>query len=149
MSNQNTNLNETAEAWAKITIEKFIKSIDKKRVGNYDPSKKSLKERAYYGHLRDSFVQEVILSANGDVQKMKISFAYWGQMVDMGVAGRKGRRGSARGVNKRINRRPKKWYSKTAEREVFQLGRILQVKYGMKSVNVIIEEMPKRVDVNL
>lgn len=146
----NTNINETAEAWAKITVEKFIKKIDKLRVGSYDPSKKSSSEMANYGRLRDSFVYDVMHGANGDVQKIKISFAYWGAMVDMGVAGRRGAgRGRNRGSKPRINRRAKKWYSKTAEREVFQLGRIVQKKYGMKSINVILQEMPLGIQVNL
>jgi hypothetical protein len=143
--NANSNLNETAEAWAKITVERFIKSIDKRKIGKYDPSKKSATEKAKYGNLRDSFVHEVIHAANGDAQKIKLSFMYWGAMVDMGVAGRRGPRGTKR----RIDRRPKKWYSKTAEHEVFKLGRILAEKYGFKSVNVILQELPLEVQVNL
>lgn len=150
MSNTNTNINQTAEAWAKITVEKFMASIDKRRVGNYDPSKKSPSERAKYGYLRDSFVQNVIHGANGDVQKIKMSFAYWGAMVDMGVSGRRGKKGTrSRGLKRRVERRPKKWYSKTAEKEVFKLGRILQEKYGMKSSNVILTELPNKVTIEV
>ena len=150
MSDQHLNPRETAKYWAKYTVERFIESIDKRKIGNYRPSKKSPREAAKYGKLRDSFVQEVLHNSNGDMQYIRLSFWYWGKMVDMGVAGRRSKgKGPNRYKKPRIDRRKKKWYSLVAEKEVFKLGRMMQEKYGIKSTNVILNEIPPRVNINL
>jgi hypothetical protein len=147
-------VNETTRAWLDITIKEFQAKIVKYKIGEYDPSKKSLAELAEYGRLQDSFVDHIYSSAGGDVQKIEISFWYWGAMVDMGVSGRRsknwaGRSSRQRGSKPVVYRKKKPWYNKTMEREVFQLGRILHAKYGMKSVNVILQELPLKIEINI
>lgn len=129
----------TADYWARYTVIEFLKSQRRLRIGSS-------------GDLYRSFVHHVESSAGGDLNKIQLSFLYWGTFVDMGVG--KGTKlndvadnSSARRLQGRGHgrRRAKKWYSKTMEREVFKLSRILEDKYGILAFNTIRDTLPRKI----
>lgn len=142
-TNQNVNQRITATAWAEVTIKEFRKRIKNKRIGSS-------------GRLAREFAKHVESSAGGDVQKIKMSFMFYGMFVDMGVGkGTKINDVKENAIQRRltgsrgIKRRPKKWYSETMETEVFQLGRIMAEKYGVIAFNEIKEILPKQATVGV
>ena len=124
---------EIADAWAKITIRRWRKKIRTLKIGETNS-------------LYDSFVRNVIGSANGDLIKIDFAFKYYGKFVDMGVgkgtsiSGVKESKTSRRLEGRMLGnrRRAKKWYSKTFHAETMRLREILVEHYaGMGSLTII------------
>ena len=128
----NTSLALTYEAWADITMKKWIEKLGKLKI-------------SLDGPLARSLIHHVNTSAGGAVDRIEFFFNYYGKFVDMGV-------GSGAGIGdvkmlktdrrlegrKRGNlRRAKPWFSKTFYAERMALIDILQKKYALK-VNLVI-----------
>jgi hypothetical protein len=134
---------ETATAWAEITVKDWLANIKKMKIG-------------LTGDFERSFVSQVHTAANGDLSKISLAFMYYGTFVDMGV-GRGTRLGDVQEnkINRALTgrrggnrRRPKKW--NTLERHVWKLGRILEEKYQIAGFNAILDELPREaVRINL
>ncbi len=122
----NLNMNETAVAWAEITIRVFEDWLQK------------LGANASY-QLTDSFVHHVHTSANGNPEMIDFAYKYYGKFVDMGVGGyvnldnRDGMVASGQ-----TTRKQKPWFSKTFFFQVRRLGEILSEKYAQKAAITIV-----------
>jgi hypothetical protein len=131
---ENTNLNLTVEAWAKIVVERWLDKINKLQIKNSHD-------------LMNSFVWEVYRNADGDPQKISFAFHFYGKFVDMGVG--KGVSFLDVGIlkeSRRIDgdqshnrRRPKPWYSKTLYSQLKVLTELMADKYAIKSGVIIFE----------
>lgn len=117
---ENTNINETVEAWADILIEKWEMKMYALKINN-----------TY--SLLESFKHEVFNNAGGDAFKITFAFNYYGKFVDMGVGN-----GIPLGVISE-NRKPKPWYSKTFFSELLKLQEILAEKYARKGTLMVVE----------
>jgi hypothetical protein len=117
-----------AEQWLTITVERFVANIRKLRIGNT-------------GQLLASFRKEVIAAAGADQMRLRLSYALYGQFVDMGVgrgmgAGqRKGSDGyervrNSRGRLRRHERKAKRWYSTEMAHQTHRLSELLLDLYG-------------------
>ena len=125
-----------ADAWAKITIKIWRQNIVKMKLINTN-------------QLFQSFVENVISAANGDLLKIEFAFKYYGKFSDMGV-GRGSKIGdikenrTSRHLEGKMlgNRRmPRKWYSKTFTAEVLRLKEILENQYGIRAQLTIAENL--------
>jgi hypothetical protein len=134
MGKENTDLNETLEAWAGITLIRWLKKIRSLKIGNT-------------GALRESLRYHVSTSANQDQFRIDFFFAWYGKMVDMGVGkgtklGNVAENRTSRRLEGRYSgnrRRAKGWKSATLFAEVSTLNSILIEKYGMKALANIKE----------
>ena len=108
-----------AEEWLKYALENWKSNITKMRVHET-------------GYLFNSFKSQVIEQAGGDKLKITIAYAWYGQMVDMGV-GRGVRSGEQKdtatmrrilGKKAGADRKPKRWYSKGKPSMGFQTMRL-------------------------
>ena len=61
---------EIADAWAKITIKRWLKKIQGMKIGSS-------------GELAKSFLFDVISSAQGDLVKIDFAFNYYGKFIDI------------------------------------------------------------------
>lgn len=117
---ENTDIRLTAEAFAKIVIERWEQKIIRLNV-------------VHSGKLVNSFASFVGTQANGNVDFIQFTFEYYGKFVDMGVG---------RGVKKEevefSNRKPKQWYSKVFFSQVLKLKEIMVEKYQQKGVFSIL-----------
>lgn len=117
---ENTDIRLTAEAFAKIVIERWEQKIMRLNV-------------IQSGKLVNSFASFVGTQANGNVNFIQFTFEYYGKFVDMGVG---------RGVKKEevefSNRKPKQWYSKIFFSQVLKLKEIMVEKYQQKGVFSIL-----------
>jgi hypothetical protein len=119
------NLKLTAEAWAKIVIERWERRI------------RQLKIR-HTGNLLSSFHHYVNTQANGNPELIVFTFNYYGKFVDLGVGN-----GVTHDKIELSNRRPKPWYSKTFYGQLMKLREILQEKYSEKAQFTIITEIER------
>ncbi|MDA3906514.1 MAG: hypothetical protein PF484_10610 [Bacteroidales bacterium] len=87
--------------------------------------------------LLDSFMNTVVVDANGNPEKIEFAFNYYGKFVDMGVGGNISISDIGSAVTSK--RRPKAWYSKTFFSQVKKLGEILASKYAKRAALIIIE----------
>lgn len=144
--------NETAKAWAEITIKDFEKAIRKYKIGQYGKrSGKKSNEK-----LAKSF-KFSIRGADSDRLNILIQFLYWGSFTEWGVG--KGVSiedvpilSKARGLIGREDgqrRMPKRWYSRTIYYEVKQLSKILVEKYNIETKYAIDLHRAGRVDITL
>jgi hypothetical protein len=117
-----------AQQWLDITVERFAANIQKLRIGST-------------GALLASFRKQVIGAAGSDRLRLRLSYALYGQFVDMGVgrgmaAGqRQGSDGyervrNSRGRLRRHARRAKPWYSKEIAHQTHRLSELLLDLYG-------------------
>lgn len=117
---ENTDIRLTAEAFAKIVIERWEQKIMRLNV-------------IQSGKLLNSFASFVGTQANGNLNFIQFTFEYYGKFVDMGVG---------RGVKKEevefSNRKPKQWYSKIFFSQVLKLKEIMVEKYQQKGVYSIL-----------
>lgn len=125
--------------WARFTIERLQRSIDKKKIG-------------VSGSLRYSLLYDLKAASEGDISAVNIAFNYYGKFVDMGVgAGVKieSVKGNADIYNAKGNaRRPKKWLSKTLYAEVNQLQLLLGEKYSEQIPNIIRESIQQNINLS-
>jgi hypothetical protein len=89
--------------------------------------------------LLDSFMNTVVVDANGNPEKIEFAFNYYGKFVDMGVGGNISISDIGSAVTSK--RRPKAWYSKTFFSQVKKLGEILASKYAKRAALIIIENI--------
>ncbi|UOR06752.1 hypothetical protein MUN82_06535 [Hymenobacter aerilatus] len=135
-----------ATQWLDITIERFVANIRRLKVVDT-------------GALAGSFQKQVIGAADGDVLKMRLSYALWGMFQDMGVgrgmgAGvRKGDDGydrirNSRGKLKRHTRKARAWYSKEAYAQTKRLSELMLELKGQVLLTTITS-LPTQTTVNL
>jgi hypothetical protein len=126
--------------WARYTIERLQKSIDKKHIG-------------VTGSLRYSLLYQLAALANGGVESVKLEFNYYGKFLDMGVG--RGQKIESVKSNREVynlvggGRKPKKWFSKTLWGEVAALTELLSVKYGDQGTRMIKESIQQIIPINL
>ncbi len=131
---------ELAEEWLKYAVLNWQNNIKKLRIKNTN-------------YLYDSFKSQVIDQAGGDKIKITIAYAWYGQMVDLGVG--KGTRvgdvqdnsESRRLIGKvRGNaRRPKKWWSKSRDAIGYQTFKLTLLMAGYKA-NEATEKISNSLD---
>lgn len=131
MSN-NTNLTETAEAWAKIVIERWEAKILKLRIGLLSTHR----DKYCSKKLIDSFESHVFNETGGDPSRIEFIFNYYGKFIDMGVFG-----ALASGSNIKLFRNPQPWYSKTFYSELQKLAGIMAEKQGHRAQLMILENI--------
>ncbi len=119
-------MNETAVAWADITIRVFEDWLQK------------LGANSSY-QLADSFVHHVHTSANGNPEMIDFAYRYYGKFVDMGVGGYVDLANRDSMVaSGQTTRKQKPWFSKTFFFQVRRLGEILSEKYAQKAAITIV-----------
>jgi len=130
-----------ADAWAKFTVKDWRDKLTKLKA-------------VHTSGLWQSFVENVIAQANGDVIKIEFAFKYYGKFIDMGVGkgvpigGVKENTTSRKLEGKMLGnrRRPKKWYSKTLAHEVKRLGEIMAENYAHTGALMIKENIENVAD---
>jgi hypothetical protein len=129
MSNPNTNLQLTVEAWADIVIDNWLDNLAKLRIG-------------YYFQLESNLHYNIFSGGHNLPSAVEFSFPLYGRFVDMGV----GRGVKLEDVKSTDNsRRPKKWYSKTFYSETLKLSQILSQKYARMGTLAIKEQIEGRI----
>ena len=119
-------MNETAIAWADITIKVFEDWI--KKLNATDS-----------WQLYDSFVHHVHTSANGNPQMIDFAYKYYGKFVDMGVGGHVNLDNRDSMVSAGLTtRKQKPWFSKTFFYQVRRIGEILSEKFAQKGAITIV-----------
>jgi hypothetical protein len=113
------------ENWARFTVERFEKKIDKFKINRTGDLVKSLK------HSRTP-------------NSVKFQFLYYGRFVDMGVGrGQKigqtkeNRSVHARALGMRSHRGPKKWYSPTMSGQVKKLAELMASEFGREAATFV------------
>ena len=123
---ENLNMNETATAWADITITIFQDWLEKLHAN-------------FTWQLTDSFVHHVHTAANGIPSRIDFAYNYYGKFVDMGVGGNTSldNRDSmvAAGLT---TRKQKPWYSKNFFYQARRIGEILAEKYAQRAAIIIV-----------
>jgi hypothetical protein len=133
VENNNANIELAVTRWLEIAIKRYRFYIHKNKVG-------------FSQNLWNSFTENIIRGAGGDIAKLEISFLFYGRFVDMGSS-----RGWSFGrkIQPKIeqiygfkklkgeDRKPKKWYSKTTSFEVHRLAQILADEFGVSAPNLV------------
>lgn len=122
---ENTDIRLTAEAFAKIVIERWEQKVMAMKINRS-------------GKLANSFYQYVQTQANGNVDFILFTFEFYGKFVDMGVG-----RGIKTEEVQFSLRKPRRWYSKVFYSQVIKLKDILKEKYEMKTIGGIMESIEK------
>lgn len=107
----------TAERWAEIVIERWIRKINELQVIDT-------------GDLLRSFEASVAADANGDPYKITFTMLYYGIFPDMGVGA---------GVHlgeESDTRKRKPWYSSVFIGQVNKLGTLMAERYGIDAAQV-------------
>ena len=131
---------ELAVQWLDITVERFVANMRRLKIENT-------------GTLLASFRKEVIGAAEGDRFRIRLSYALYGQFVDMGVgrgmgAGvRKGDDGydrvrNTRGQLRRRQRKARPWYSKEVAHQTKRLSELMLDLYGQVLVAKTVDTLP-------
>lgn len=138
---------ELAEEWMGFVFQNWQRQLKKLRIKST-------------GDLDKSFQGEVIAAANGDLLKVQLAYAWYGQMVDMGV-GRGSKLGDQKenatsrrliGRVKGNQRKPKQWYSKGRDsigHQVNQLGNLLGEQAAIQGVEKIAGSIQERLVINI
>lgn len=135
-----TEIHKVISDWARYTIERLQKSIDKRHIGDT-------------GSLRYSLLYHLAALAGGGVESVKLEFNYYGKFLDMGVG--RGQKIESVKSNREVynlvggGRRPKQWFSKTLWGEVAALTELLSVKYGDQGTRMIKESIQQPISLNL
>ena len=127
---------QVADQWAQITVKVWRDKLTKLKA-------------VHSSQLWQSFVNNVVSSAGGDLIKIEFAFRYYGKFIDMGVGkgvpigGVKESSTSRRLEGKMLGnrRKPRKWYSKTFAHEVKRLSEIMAQEYARASVLTITENI--------
>ncbi len=114
--NGQVDINATLGAWASIVIQKFHAKITELKI--YDK-----------GNLDHSLMQELLVNAGVDIDKIEFSFKLYGIFVDMGVGKEISKRNSG-DLGYTPTRQPKEWFSKKYYGQVMKLREILIEKYS-------------------
>lgn len=135
-----------AQQWLDITVERFAANMRRLRIGKT-------------GQLLASFRKEVIAAAGADRLRLRLSYALYGQFVDMGVgrgmgAGqRKGSDGydrirNSRGRLRRHERRAKRWYATEMAHQTHRLSELLLDLYGQVALATTRTAVPGETTIN-
>ena len=135
-----------AMSWLDITVERFVANMKRLKI-------------EHTGTLLASFKKEVIGAADGDQLRIRLSYALYGQFVDMGVgrgmgAGlRKGDDGfnrvrNARGQLRRRQRKARPWYSKEVAFQTKRLSELLLDRYGQVLIAKAADALPGETIIN-
>lgn len=116
LPNGTIDINDTIAAWADIVIEKWHAKITELKV--YDK-----------GNLDHSLMQELLVNAGSDIDKVEFSFKLYGQFVDMGV-GKEMSKGNSGDLGFTPIRQAKPWFSKKYYGQVMRLREILMEQYS-------------------
>jgi hypothetical protein len=134
MGAENTDINVTLVAWAKIVLEIWFQKMEQLQMYNYT------------NQLADSLTQHVISEAGGHQKRIEFFFLYYGKFVDMGVgngvkidASRAMR--SERRDDRYSTRKAKPWYSKPLYGQIARLRQIMAEKYAHRAAIAIIENV--------
>jgi len=137
MGKENTNIKETLEAWAAITIDRWRQQIQKRDI--------------HIGDLARDLREHVQASADGEIMKVEFFYSWYGKFVDMGVGkgtkigdvneNRTSRNLEGRHTGNR--RRAKPWKSATLFAEVNTLNALLLEKYGRKALAIVEDTVAK------
>lgn len=125
--------------WARYTIERLQKSIDRYKIG-------------YTGSLRYSILYQ-LASLAGSTSGVNLEFNYYGKFVDMGVG--RGQKIESIKSNREVynlvggGRKPKKWFSKTLYGELAALREIMASKYGELGTQILKESIEQHISINL
>jgi hypothetical protein len=138
---------EIAEEWLVFVLRNWRKQLKQLKINSK-------------GDLDKSFEGSVVTLANGDLEKVHLAYAWYGQMVDMGVG-----RGTGQGdqkdnaTSRRLigrargnQRRPKRWYSKGRDsigHQVNRLGDLLGEHAAIQGVEAIAGSIQKRLVINI
>lgn len=123
---ENTNLNITLEAFAKIVIEEWEKKIEALGIG-------------YSWQLIDSLYHHIHTNADGDPTKIEFTFNWYGMMVDYGVGnGVNLEDRDSMIVSGSTSRRPKPWYTDVFYKQLERLRHILAEKTARQIENMIV-----------
>ena len=132
----NLNMNETAIAWADITIKVFEDWVKKLNITDS-------------WELYDSFVHHVHTSANGNPEMIDFAYKYYGKFADMGVGGNVSLENRDSMVSAGLTtRKQKPWFSKTFFFQVRRLGEILAEKFAQKSAITIVANIDDMIEQN-
>ncbi|MFC6999600.1 hypothetical protein [Rufibacter roseus] len=138
---------EIAEEWMGFVLQGWKKQLSKLNIGNTQ-------------ELMESFAGDVLAAANGDVQKIKLLYVWYGQMVDIGV-GRGSKLGDQKdnATSRRIigktrgnSRRPKRWYSKGRDSigaQVNKLSYLLAEQASLQGSEQIAGSIQKQLVINI
>jgi hypothetical protein len=132
---------QVADAWANITIKEWRTKIVAQKMNRSN-------------QLWQSFITNVVSQADGDLVKIEFAFKYYGKFVDMGVGkgtklgGVTENKTSRRVYGKMLGnrRRPKKWYSKTLQHEIYRLADVLGIKYSKAVASEIVNDIVNTAD---
>ena len=133
-------LYKVASDWAKYTGERLGESILKKNIGKSQELIRSIKSNVFGGEMAP--------------EKIVLSYLMRGKFVDMGV-GKGQKLGDIKGNREVLaaaglkGRRAKKWYSKTIYAETNKLADILKNNYGKQATNMIKENIPSQINMQL
>lgn len=138
---------ELAEEWLKFAIQNWQAGLKKLRIRNT-------------GDLFNSFKGSVLEQAGGDRLRVEIAYAWYGQMVDMGV-GRGTRSGEQKdqATERRLlgkgygkQRKPKRWYSKGRDGIGYQthrLSELLGIRMAYSAVDALTENLDKKIEIEI
>ncbi|GAB3334410.1 hypothetical protein GCM10027511_43350 [Hymenobacter humi] len=134
-----------ANKWLDITVERFVENMLKLRITD---------TRTLLG----SFQKQVVGAASGRLQ-MRLSYALYGQFVDMGVG-----RGMGKGVKKaddgydrirktrgqlrRHTRKPRNWYSREMSHQTKRLSELMLDLYGTVLIAKVANTIPGETTIN-
>jgi len=141
--NDRINIRGMIDGFMDIMIERFEKSMQKKRVGNSKTAK---------GLLIRSFRKALFYTGN-DVPKASLTFLAYGRMVDAGFG-----RGSnandraylrqARRHTGETPRRRKAWYSKTKASQLHRFRELMVKQYGEALVTEAEHQLTQQITLN-
>ncbi len=138
---------QTVEKWLEFTLSNLRDNLRKLHVSDT-------------GALLASVQGQLLAAAGGDVERLTIAYAAYGQFVDMGVGRGMGagvrqsnsayaRIRDARGQLHQHSRKARPWYSKEIGRQSVRLGVLLSDYYGETTIARITDALPAQVEINL
>lgn len=114
--NGTIDINDTIAAWADIVIEKWHAKITELKA--YDK-----------GYLDDSLMQDLLVNAGVDIDKIEFTFKLYGIFVDMGV-GKEISKGNSGDLGFTPERKAKEWFSRKYYGQIMKLREILMEQYS-------------------
>jgi hypothetical protein len=123
--------------WLDILKDRLDKKLTKMRIG-------------YSDTLRRSIKGDILAASGGNVERVKLMYAYYGMFVDMGV-GRGQKLGDVKdnaSVNRLVGmkgRKPKKWVSKSLYAEVNILADLVMEHYAQQGLKMAVN-LPRIVE---
>lgn len=138
---------EIVEKWLEFTLDNLRENLRKLKVNDT-------------GELLASVQGQLVGAAGGDVTKLNIAYAIYGQFVDMGVGRGMGagirRRDSEyekirdqRGALLRYERKKRQWYGPEIGRQSVRLGVLISQWYGENMIAKVTDALPGTIDISL